>query len=122
MNHRSAHNRLGRIAKQRKALVRNLMTSLLRSGKVRTTQAKASVLVAEFDELVTSVRRQKEKREQIRTVKRVIFGEEAQRALFEKVVDNAQRSSGYTRTTRLGPRSGDSAEMILVELFSSESA
>ena len=59
------------------------MTSLLRSGKVRTTQAKASVLVAEFDELVTSVRRQKEKREQIRTVKRVIL-EKRRNVLFLK--------------------------------------
>ena len=121
MKHRNRKPRLGRTTDQRKALVRNLLTSLLTHGSITTTESKAKVLVAELDELVAKVRRQAEQREQIRCAKQSLFAEAAQRNLMEKVLPVAQsRTSGFTRTTRLGPRQGDGAQMISVELFVAE--
>ncbi len=118
MRHRVSKPRLGRKTNQRKALVRSLLTSLLTHGSITTTEAKAKVLTAEFDELVAKVRRQSEERQQIRYAKEVLFQETAQRNLMEKVLPvTKERASGFTRTTRLGPRQGDGAEMIAVELF-----
>jgi large subunit ribosomal protein L17 len=118
MKHRVQKKRLGRISPQRKALVRSLLTSLLVNGRVETTESKAKVLVSEFDSLVGSVRQKKEKREQIRRAKDILFTEEAQRNLFEKVLAEKPQSSGLVRTSRLGPRKGDGAPMIQVELYS----
>ena len=121
MKHRNRKSRLSRTTDQRKALVRSLLTSLLTHGSITTTESKAKVLVAELDQLVAKVRRQAEQREQIRCAKQVLFQESAQRNLMEKVLPVAQtRTSGFTRTTRLGPRPGDGAQMISVELFVAE--
>lgn len=108
---------MGRITPQRKALLRNLLTSLVVHGKISTTEAKAKEIVAAFDELVATVRNKNEKREQIRHAKKIIFGEEAQRILVDQIATK-DRSSGLTRTTHLGPRKGDAAEMIQIEICS----
>ncbi len=122
MRHRVDKPRLGRKTHQRKALVRSLLTALLTHGSIKTTESRAKVLVAEVDQLITKVRRQPEQREQIRCAKAVLFHEDAQRNLIEKILPAiAGRSSGYTRTTRLGPRKGDGGSMIAVELFVSDS-
>ncbi len=122
MRHRVDKPRLGRKTHQRKALVRSLLTSLLTHGSIKTTEAKAKVLVAEVDALITKVRNQSEQREQIRCAKEVLFHEDAQRNLVDKILPAiTDRKSGFTRTTRLGPRKGDGGEMIVVELFVSDS-
>lgn len=118
MKHRNNKKRLGRITPQRKALERNLLTSLVINGKVTTTEAKAKYLVTALDELANTVRNKTEKREQIRHAKQVLFGEDAQRAFFEKCIDGCTKTSGITRTAHLGPRKGDGAEMIQIEICS----
>lgn len=113
--------RLSRSSDQRKAMVRNLLNSLLLSGSITTTESRAKVLMAEFDALVSGTNRQSDIREKIRYAKRSLFAEEAQRKLFDQVLPvAATRSSGFTRSTRLGPRKGDSAQMIYVEIFTEE--
>jgi len=103
----------------RKALVRNLITSLVTVGAVKTTKPRARVLAAQFDELVTGVRRQKEAREQIRFVKQTLFTEESQRAFFDRVLPALEsRKSGFTRSALLGPRKGDAAEIVHIEICS----
>jgi len=119
MNHQNAKSRLGRTTAPRKALVRNLLTSLVTMGSVKTTRPRAKVLMAEFDELVTGVRRQKESREQIRFAKQTLFTEESQRALFDRILPALEtRKSGFTRSALLGPRKGDAAEMVHIEICS----
>ena len=118
MKHRVQKKRLGRITTQRKALIRGLLTSLVSTGKVQTTQSRAKVLVSELDALIATVRRQPEKREQIRRVKEVLYTEEAQKILIEKVIPGISRASGVTRYAHLGQRKGDGAEFIQVELYS----
>ncbi len=117
MNHQNVKSRLGRTTAPRKALVRNLLTSLITSGAIKTTKPRAKVLMAQFDELVTGVRRQKELREQIRFAKKTLFTEESQRVLFDRVLPALEsRTSGFTRSALLGPRKGDAAEMVHIEI------
>lgn len=119
MRHQNTKKRLGRITPQRKALVRSLLTSFLLHGKVKTTKSRARALVSEFDSLVTRVRRQPEKREQIRVLKQVIYGEIAQRNLMDNIIPSLEGiKSGFTRTVLMGPRKGDSSEVVFVELLS----
>ena len=117
MNHRNAKPRLGRKTPARKALVRNLLTSLVIHGHLKTTRPRAKVISAQFDELITGVRRQKEMREKIRFAKKVLFTEDSQRAFFENILPKVEtRKSGFTRSTLLGPRKGDAAEMVHLEI------
>lgn len=118
MKHRVRKPRLSRVTDQRKSLVRSLLTSLLIHGSIKTTESRAKVVGTEFDKLVSAVGRQSNVREQVRYAKQYLFQEAAQRMLLDKVLPEAKhRSSGFTRTTRMGPRDGDSAEVILIELF-----
>lgn len=118
MRHRVQKKRLGRKTDQRKALMRNMLTSLLVHKKLTTTRTKAKAIKAAFDELVMTTVRQKEQREQIRVAKQTLFGEEAQRALLTEVLPlTKDRSSGFLRTAHLGPRKGDAAERTLLEII-----
>lgn len=120
MNHQNAKSRLGRTTAPRKALVRNLLTSLVLSGAITTTKPRAKVLVARFDELVTGIRRQKELREKIRYAKQTLFTDDSQRALFDRVLPALEkRTSGFTRSTLLGPRKGDGSEQVHIEICAS---
>jgi large subunit ribosomal protein L17 len=118
MKHRVRKKRLGRKTSQRKALIRSLLTGLVTFGKIQTTAARAKVLVSEFDAFVGCVRSQKEKHQQIRQAKAVLYTENAQRILIDEVLPNASHESGLTRFTLMGPRNGDGAEIIQVELCS----
>jgi large subunit ribosomal protein L17 len=95
-----------------------MLTSLLTTGSMKTTTTKAKVIASEFDALVSLVARQADQREQIRSAKRVLYTEEAQKNLIENVIPNAKAKSGYTRQTKLGPRKGDAAEMVSIEILS----
>ncbi len=117
MKHRVKKKRLGRITPQRKAIVRSLLTSLVTTGRLQTTESRAKIAVSELGKLITTVGRQGEKREQIRRAKQVLYTEAAQRILIEKVIPSMKQNFGVTHSTRLGPRKGDGAEMIQVELY-----
>ncbi|HID92283.1 TPA: 50S ribosomal protein L17, partial [Candidatus Peregrinibacteria bacterium] len=85
MRHRRKGSRLNRKSNQLKALLRNLVTSLVLNDSIITTEAKVKTLIPVFDRLVLKGRKQ-EKREAIRDVKKVLFGEVAQRKFIEEIV------------------------------------
>jgi large subunit ribosomal protein L17 len=119
MRHRSGKATLNRPADQRKAMLRNLMTSLFLEGSVKTTNAKAKVLQAEGEKLVTLLRRSLSKNEEfnaIRDAKQVLFTEASQRAAVE-FAKNTKKTSGFTRATRIGLRDGDAALIMQVDLI-----
>jgi large subunit ribosomal protein L17 len=119
MRHRSGKATLNRPADQRKAMLRNLMTSLFLEGSVKTTNAKAKVLQAEGEKLVTLLKRSIAKNEEfnaIRDAKQVLFTEASQRAAVE-FVKNTKKTSGFTRATRIGLRDGDAALIMQVDLI-----
>ncbi len=119
MRHRNAKATLNRPADQRKAMVRNLVTSLFQEGSVKTTNARAKVLQAEAEKMITLIKRSLTKDEEfnaIRDVKQVLFTEASQRAAIE-FAKNSNKTSGYTRATKIGIRDGDAALILKVDLI-----
>lgn len=115
MRHRKKSFLLNRPADQRKALVRNLLTSLFLYGKVKTTDAKARALKGEADKLIAQVK-EKDDMNAIRTSMQTVFTQEASRRLVA-YAKGTEKNSGFTRSTKIGYRSGDNALMVQVELI-----
>jgi len=115
MRHKIAGRKLSRPTAHRRALFRNLVTDLLRYEKVVTTEAKAKEVRRLAEKMITlgkegslSSRRQALTFITDKKVVAKVFSELAQRY--------ADRSGGYTRLTKLGPRLGDNASMVQLEL------
>lgn len=115
MRHRKTIKKLGRSYEHRKALLRNLMISLIEHRRIKTTLAKAKAVQPEFERLVTLARQDTPHTR--RMVLSKLASKTAMRRIFTFVPqDYADRNGGYTRITKLGPRQGDGAEMALIEL------
>lgn len=95
-------------------MMRNLATSLALEGKLTTTTPKAKALVSYYEHLISLAKRG-DKMNSIRLVKRYLFTELAQKAFVERLVE-LTKDSGHVRTTKVGFRAGDSAELTLVEI------
>ena len=119
MRHRNKKAILNRPADQRKALVRNLITSLFLTGRVTTTDAKAKALSSAAEKLITKVKRKTDAKDQmnaIRELNRVIFTEDSSKKALA-FIENTAKNSGFTRLTKVGFRPGDNALKIQVELI-----
>ncbi|MDP3976068.1 MAG: L17 family ribosomal protein [bacterium] len=120
MRHRRNRTKLGRPADHRKALIRNLATSLALHGKISTTTAKAKALISFYEHLLALTRGEKESMNAIRIVKRHLFTIPAQKAFIERL-KNLKGDYGWLRATKLGPRDGDGAEISQIEFVESSS-
>ena len=115
MRHRKSHGKLGRTSAHRKALLRNMVTSLLNHEMIETTDAKAKELRRVADRMITlgkrgdlHARRQAASVIKSKSVTAKVFGELAERY--------KERPGGYTRVLKVRVRVGDAAPMSLVEL------
>lgn len=114
MNSKTGFNRLGRRAGQRKALIKNLVTSLFRHERIVTTTAKAKEVRRVAEKMVTRAR--VDSVHNRRVIARVITKEDVLRKLFTEIAPRFKaRPGGYTRVLKLGYRDGDSSEMALLE-------
>jgi len=115
MRHLKSGRKLNRTSAHRKALLRNLVTSLLEHEQVRTTDAKAKELRRVADRMITlgkrgSLHARRHALSYIRS-KTVV------KKLFDEVaVRFKERPGGYTRIIKLGHRHGDAAAMSVIEL------
>ncbi|MFQ5702486.1 MAG: 50S ribosomal protein L17 [Gemmatimonadales bacterium] len=117
MRHRKRGKQLSRTASHRRALLRNLATSLFKHERVVTTQAKAKELRPYAEKLITWARRGDLHAR--RQVERYVKDRKAAGRLFGDIGPRFQsRPGGYTRIIKLGHRSGDGAEMARIELLS----
>ena len=115
MRHRKKGRKLQRTASHRRAMLRNLATSLFRHERIETTTAKAKVLRPYAERLITLARRGDLHAR--RLVARKIQDREVLGKLFDEFSPRyAERPGGYTRILKLGNRKGDSAEISLIEL------
>ena len=115
MRHANKGRKLSRTHTHRKALMRNLATSLFRHGRIETTTAKAKELRPYAERLITLARRGDVHAR--RLAGRKIQDREVLGKLFEDIAPQyAERPGGYTRILKVGFRKGDSAEMSLIEL------
>jgi len=116
MRHQFRGRKLGRTHSHRKALLRNLVTSLLRHGRITTTVPKAKELRSVTDRMITYAKKGGLHHRRLAAryindagVIATLFGDYATRF--------ATRPGGYTRIMKLGPRKGDAAEMAVIELM-----
>ncbi|MFO7838113.1 MAG: 50S ribosomal protein L17 [Desulfosalsimonadaceae bacterium] len=115
MRHRKSGVKLNRTTSHRRALFRNMLTSLFKHGRIQTTDVKAKELRRWADRMVTlakrgdlHARRQALSVIQEKSVVHQLFSEAPQRF--------SDREGGYTRLTKLGPRKGDAAPISMIEL------
>lgn len=117
------NRKFGRTADHRKAMLRNLATSVIMYGKVETTYAKAMDMRSVVDELITLGKKgDLAARRQVAAFVRDVYADEKTcqtvlQKLFDEVAPKyADRNGGYTRVTKTGVRRGDAAPMATIEL------
>lgn len=119
MHNRIGFNRLGRKSSHRKALHRNMVTSLIKYERIRTTQAKAKAIRITAEKLVTRAREDNVHNRRI--VTRIVYGKDIVNKLFTQIAPRfLNRPGGYTRIMKTGFRKGDAAEMVLLEFVGNE--
>lgn len=115
MRHGKSYRKLGRTSDQRRALLRNLATSFLELGRIKTTVPKAKELRSVVEKLIT--RGRTDTLASRRLVGSYVFGEAANRRVFGELKERFARTpGGYTRIIKVGPRLGDRAPMCFLEL------
>ncbi|MGC8855920.1 MAG: 50S ribosomal protein L17 [Anaerolineae bacterium] len=122
MRHLVSGYKLGRTKGARIALRRNLIKQLFIHERIRTTRAKAAAIRADAERLITIARNSAEaspeqKVHARRLVAAKLGDNQVVNRLFDEIAPRfASRNGGYTRVLKLGPRLGDAAEMVLLEL------
>jgi len=119
MRHAKDHRKLGRNPGHRKALLRNLMNSLVLAERIETTVPKAKELKRLGDRLITLGKRGTLHAR--RTAFALLSNKESTDKLFETLAGRfTKREGGYTRIMRIGYRVGDGAEMAIIEYLPAE--
>jgi len=107
--------KLGRPTDQRLAMLRNLTTSFLKHGKIETTVTRAKETKRLAEKMITLAKRGDLHAR--RQVLAFVTEEEVVSNLFENIAPKyADRNGGYTRIMKVGPRKGDGAEVVILEL------
>ena len=115
MKHRIGFNALSRNSSERKALKRNMVTSLFRYERIETTKAKALEVKRMAEKMIT--RAKEDSVHNRRIIARDIYDEAIVAKLFKEIAPMfAERKGGYTRILKTGNRLGDTAEMVILEL------
>ena len=115
MRHNKAINHLGRKSGHRKALLANMACSLIEHKRIETTVAKAKALKMYVEPLITKSK--DDSTHSRRTVFSYLKNKYAVTELFRTIAPKiADRPGGYTRVLKTGFRSGDGADMALIEL------
>ena len=128
MRHRYSGRKLGRNSSHRKAMLRNMVTSLFEHGQITTTEARAKELRRVADRLVTLGKKgtPHARRLAARTLRTSWLDITPQGGVRPSVLDKLfteiapgykERNGGYTRIVHLGRRKGDNAPMAVIELM-----
>ena len=115
MRHRKSGKKLNRTSSHRKALMRNMVTSLLEHERIETTDAKAKELRGLADRMITLGKRgDLHARRQALSVLR---SKEVTAKPFDELAERFRdRPGGYTRVIKVGNRVGDAAPVAIIEL------
>ena len=109
------HRKLGRPTAHRKSMLRNQTTDLLREGRITTTLTRAKETRRMAEKMITLGKRGDLHAR--RQVLAYVFDETVVSKLFDEIAPKyADRNGGYTRILKLGPRQGDNAEVVFLEL------
>jgi large subunit ribosomal protein L17 len=111
----AGHRKLNRPTDQRMAMLRGLVTSFLEHEKIQTTDTRAKETRSLAEKMITLGKRGDLHAR--RQALAFITKEEVVTKLFEEIAPKyAERNGGYTRMYKMGPRRGDAAEMVILEL------
>ena len=111
----AGYRKLGLPTDQRKAMLRNLVTSFLKSGKIETTITRAKETKSLAEKMITLAKRGDLHAR--RQVLAFVTEEDVVTKLFNDIAPKyAERNGGYTRIYKMGPRKGDGAEVVILEL------
>ncbi|HDI6755545.1 TPA: 50S ribosomal protein L17 [Staphylococcus aureus] len=119
------YRKLGRTSDQRKAMLRDLATSLIISERIETTEARAKEVRSVVEKLITLGKKgdlasRRNAAKILRNVEILNEDETTQTALqklFGEIAERyTERQGGYTRILKQGPRRGDGAESVIIEL------
>lgn len=122
MRHRVAGKKLGRQKDQRAALRRILIKELFDHERIRTTRTKAEAVRGQAERLITLAKRGNDAEDaQMVHMRRIVAARLGDADIVKKLFDDiaprySDRNGGYTRLLKLGPRQGDNAEMVILEL------
>jgi large subunit ribosomal protein L17 len=115
MNHRNGFNPLSRTTAHRRAMSRNMVTSLFRYERITTTKSKALEVRKSAEKLIT--RAKVDSVHNRREVAKFIQDEKILNKLFTEIGPRMkERNGGYTRVLKLGFRQGDAADVVILEL------
>ena len=123
------YRKLGRTSSQRKAMLRDLATDLIVHERIQTTEARAKELRSVVEKMITLGKRGDlhARRQVAQFIRRELVtvtddeGNETEIYAIQKLFDNvapryAERQGGYTRIMKMGPRRGDGAPVVVIEL------
>lgn len=108
--------KLGTDASHTKAMKRSLIASLLANDRIKTLEARAKAIRPEVDKVITWAKKGDVHARRLAIAK--VGDKEVVRQVFEKAAQGlwADRQGGYTRIMKLGPRKGDAAEVVIIEV------
>lgn len=115
MRHRKSSAKLGKTGSHRRAMLRNMVTSLLRHERIKTTLPKAKEARRYAEKMITLGKKE------TLAARRRAYRFISDTVVVQKIFDNlayryVERKGGYTRIIKIGPRRGDAAEMVFLEL------
>ena len=122
MRHQISGYRLGRTTGARLALRRNLIKQFFTHERIQTTRAKAAAIRGDAERLITIARNSAEASDAEKVhARRLVISKLGDNQVINRLFDEiaprfTNRNGGYTRMLKLGPRMGDSAEMVILEL------
>jgi large subunit ribosomal protein L17 len=115
MRHRKTGRKFGRTTAHRTAMSRNLVTALLAHGRIETTEARGKELRRWVERVITTAKA--DDLAARRQVDAIVEDRAVSEKLFKTLLPRmANRPGGYTRVLKTGPRQGDGAPMVLIEL------
>ncbi len=116
MRHKVAGRKLNRSSSHRRALLRNLVTDLLNYGKITTTEAKAKEARSLAEKMIT-LGKEGSLHARRQALSFILDQGVTEKVFSELATKYAKRFGGYTRITKLGPRLGDGAPIVQLELI-----
>ena len=118
MRHRNTNRKLSRNTSHRRALLRNLVTSLLDHERLMTTLPKAKELRPLAEKMITLGKR--DSLHARRQIQAYVLKEATAKKVFDTIAPRfADRKGGYSRIIKLGHRKGDGADLAIIELIGS---
>ena len=115
MRHQKTGRKLGANASHRRAILRTMAAQIIEHGRIRTTETRAKEVRPVVDKFITLAKRGDV------SARRQVLGEISNRELVHKLFSEvaekyADRPGGYTRISKIGPRPGDGAPTVFIEL------